>query len=68
MVILQAIRKPTVPCKAGSGLSFSLVLSPSLSTVQSLRGPAARAVTVNHQTISPHAAFYLAPHEQEPEV
>ena len=43
-------------------------LSPALTTMQQIRGSAARAVAGNHHTISPFAALYLCPHAQDPEV
>ncbi|OLQ12224.1 hypothetical protein AK812_SmicGene3898 [Symbiodinium microadriaticum] len=43
-------------------------LSPALTTMQQIRGSAARAVAGNHHTISPFAALYLCPHAQNPEV
>ena len=40
----------------------------TVTTLQLLRGHAARAVAGNHHTISPHAALYFSPYAQDPEV
>ncbi|CAE7397534.1 unnamed protein product [Symbiodinium sp. CCMP2592] len=43
-------------------------LSPCLTSMQKLRGHAARALVGNHHTVSPHAALYLSPGATDPEV